>query len=105
MGLDPDVRAFGVEPLTMPSDWQRLVLTVLFAGWALAFGFSFAVYEASSVEPFLGWQLIAGLLAYAVFVVSRDWPKGVAVRQLGWVPIVAALFVVAIALSLQVYVA
>ena len=86
----------------MPSDRQRLVLTVLFAGWVLAFGFSFAVYDADATERFLGWQMIAGLLAYAVFVVSRRWPKGAAVRHVAWVPLVSALLVAALSLGLRI---
>ena len=77
----------------------HLLLTVLFALWAMAFvyafvGFATAVPEGSGftrgmnrITTFLGWQGIAGLLGLCVFGVSRGWGKGTSVRKLGLVPL------------------
>lgn len=100
MGRHPDVRAYRVDPVTEPGDGTRLLLTVLFAAWAMAFAVAFyAAAVASDLEArtvsFLGWQGVAGTLAIAVFGVSRNWPAGNAVRRLGLVPLAFAAFLAA----------
>lgn len=92
-----------------PGDGARLLLTVLLAGWALAYAYS--VLEAATVwnaaapfdlslrdRPvlhFLGWQGVAGVLAVAVYGVSRLWPRGAAARQIGSLPLLLALLLIA----------
>ena len=89
--------------MSTPADGVRLVLTVLFAAWVLAFFYAFVAYTTAPYEGagfpdglnkpavFLGWQGVAGVLAVAVFGVSRRWPRGRAVRKLGTVPLGIAL--------------
>ena len=100
MGSDPDVRAPRVDALSSPSDGVRLLMTVLIAAWVAAFAFGFFAHEAIPSDPtaespnvFLGWQAVAGVIAIAVFGVSRKWPKGAAVRELGAFPLIVAVLV------------
>ena len=90
----------------------RLLLTVLFAFWAMAFVYSFVAFALTEpddigftmgmnrIRAFLGWQGIAGLLALCIFGVSRSWPPGASVRRLGLVPLVPALGLGAVLLGL-----
>ena len=92
-----------------PGDGARLLLTVLLAGWVLAYAYSAielsALWEPSDpfefgfdVQPavrFLGWQGVAAVLALGVFGVSRLWPRGAAARQIGNVPLLLALLLIA----------
>lgn len=91
--------------MTDPGDGVRLLLTVLFAGWAMAFGYAFSelagidleAVRTGTVPPeateFLRWQGVALLLAVAVFGVSLGWPRGAAVRGLGVLPLSLAVLV------------
>ncbi|MGR3511265.1 MAG: hypothetical protein ACU0GG_00770 [Paracoccaceae bacterium] len=98
--------------MTGPSDGTRMLLTVLLALWALAYGYS--LFEIPGLAElrgedgtgvkigaalhFLGWQAIAGLLALAVYGVSRLWPQFAAIRQIGMLPVALAfLLLMAIA--------
>lgn len=88
--------------MSAPSDVRRFMLTALFAIWALAYAYSFAAYGLTEpsgdgftrgmnrVSLFLGWQGIAGVLAVAIFGVSRNWPDATSVRRLGSVPLALA---------------
>ena len=90
-----------------PGDEVRFLLTVLMAGWAMAFGYAFWALAAGleslealdwrSVGPpgveFLRWQGVALLLAIAAFGVSLSWPRGAAVRGLGVLPLALAMLV------------
>ena len=85
----------------------RLLLTVLFALWAMAFLYAFLAFALAEpegsgftrgmnrIKSFLGWQGIAGLLAFCVFGVSRNWPQGSSVRRIGWLPLGLAACLVA----------
>lgn len=92
-----------------PGDGVRLLLTVLMAGWAMAFAYSFW-WLAEMVRPdspfdwgadmmpameFLRWQGVALLLAIAAFGVSLAWPRGMAVRGIGVLPLTLAALVAA----------
>lgn len=90
----------------MPGDGKRLLLTVLLAAWVLAFGYAFygVWYDrlfggiAGNMGPvthFVGWQGVASVLAFAVFGVSRDWPKGSGLRVMCAVPMVFAILLLA----------
>ncbi|MEM7717906.1 MAG: hypothetical protein AAF222_01770 [Pseudomonadota bacterium] len=93
-----------------PGDEVRFLLTLLLTLWLLSYGYSmFALpdleearlalagdRDLSTVSHFLGWQGIAGGLAFAVFGVSRLWPQGAAARQLGNLPILLALLLIAV---------
>ena len=88
----------------MPGDQTRMLLTLLIAAWVFAFVFSFISYAnggESAVMTFLGWQGICGLLAIAVFGVSRAWPKSTPVRQLSLVPLVLAIVVAVLIFSIH----
>ncbi len=91
-----------------PGDGVRLLLTVLLAGWVMAYCYS--MFELSAfwsdvrvsgvniadrpVLLFLGWQGIAGLFAVAIYGVSRLWPRGAAARQLSNLPLLLAFLLV-----------
>ena len=89
--------------MSQPSDKQRLLLTGLFALWAVVFLYAFVAYARAPYEGagypdglnkpavYLGWQGIAGMLALAIFGVGRRWPKGNGVRGLSAVPIILAI--------------
>lgn len=92
-----------------PSDNWRLIFTVLYAAWVIVFAYAFVAYNNAPYEGagfpdglykpavFLGWQGIAGALAFAVFGVSRVWPRGASARTLGNIPlIIAALLAAAV---------
>lgn len=83
--------------MSEPSDTSRLLLTVLYAVWIAAFLLSFYVFAtseaASRVVLFLGWQGVAGTVGFAIFGVTRSWPKGSGVRRLGGMPLGLAALV------------
>lgn len=92
---------------------MRLLLTVLFAGWAMAFAYAFSQLSGIDLEAvrggqmpanvmeFLRWQGVALLLAIAVFGVSLNWPRGATVRGLGVLPLsLAALVGAAVGIAL-----
>lgn len=90
-----------------PSDGQRLLLTVLFATWLIAFGYAFFSFAATQprgdgfvrgmnrVTSYLGWQGIAGMISVAIFSVGRGWTKGTTIRRMSLVPITVAFLHVA----------
>lgn len=84
-----------------PGDGVRLLLTVLCAGWLASFVFSFVAHgvafdaDDAARTAFLGWQAIAGLLAVAIFGVSRNWPQQASVRRIALVPLALSLLIVA----------
>ncbi len=93
----------------------RLLLTALFALWAIAFTYAFVaagkategVFGWSAIRPalpvFLGWQGVAGLVALASFGVSRAWSRGSTVRRLGRVPLgIGALVLFAVVVIVAV---
>ena len=100
MGGGPDVRTARLDTVT---DARRLLLMVLYAGWAICFTYAFIAYARAPYEGpgfpdglnkpavYLGWQGIAGMLSIAVFALGRAWPKGGAVRSLTAVPFVLAV--------------
>lgn len=97
-----------------PGDGARMALTVLLALWVMAYGYS--LFELPPLEAvrgvdgakldfapalhFLGWQGIAGILAVAVYGVSRLWPRGAAARQLGSLPLWLAFLLIAVIAAL-----
>lgn len=97
-----------------PGDEVRFLFTLLLTLWLLSYSYSmFALpnledarnalaegSDYSAVSHFLGWQGIAGLLAIAVFGVSRLWKQGAAARQLGNLPILLALLLIAVIAAL-----
>ena len=84
-----------------------LILTLLLAAWALAFGWSLiGAYLATPtgdgftrgldrLTHFLGWQAIAGLVGLAVFGVGRSWPKRSGPRRVSVWPLRLALLLLA----------
>ncbi len=93
--------------MNKPSDSVRFVFTALYAGWVIVFAYAFVAYVRAPYEGagfpdglnkpavFLGWQGIAGVLAFAVFGVSRLWPRGASARTLGAVPLIVAVVLAA----------
>ncbi|MXQ08458.1 hypothetical protein GQ651_11430 [Alphaproteobacteria bacterium GH1-50] len=86
------------------SDARRFWVTLLFALWALAFGYSFVSFMTTPpdgegftlglnrISAYLGWQGIAGVLSLGLWGAARGWPKGTSARQLSAVPLLLALF-------------
>ena len=86
--------------MNAPGDGVKLLLTLLFAAWVGAFGYSFFAYVTTApddmgftrglnrVKSFLGWQGMAGVLALAVFAVSLQWPESAGVRKVARVPLI-----------------
>ncbi len=103
-----------MDVVSGPGDGARLALTALLAAWAMAYGYS--LFELPPLEVvrgtedggpdfgsalhFLGWQGIAGVLAVAVYGVSRLWPRGAAARQLGSLPLWLAFLLIAVMAAL-----
>lgn len=95
-----------------PGDGARMALTALLALWAMAYGYSLfelpplagmradGRLEFATALHFLGWQGIAGVLAVAVYGVSRLWPRGAAARQLGALPMWLAFLLIAVIAAL-----
>ena len=93
--------------MNKPSDNVRFVFTALYAGWVIVFAYAFVAYANAPYEGagfpdglnkpavFLGWQGIAGVLAFAVFGVSRLWPRGASARTLGNIPLIVAALLAA----------
>jgi len=110
MGSDSHVRTERVVPMNGPGDGARFLLTALLAFWVMAYAYSLTdlpsladVRGAEGSGPdfasalhFLGWQGIAGILAFSVYGVSRLWPRGAAARQLGNLPLALAFLLVAV---------
>ncbi len=108
MGGDPDVRPERTDEMKGPGDEVRLLLTVLLAGWVLAYGYSLVElrrlgptdeliangFAFTPAMSFLGWQGIAGLLALAIYGVSRLWPNGSATRQICGLPLLLAFLLI-----------
>ncbi len=77
-------------------------LMVLGAAWALAWAGSFAVFLVPGaggeglvrgVSPemaFLGWQGVAGMLAFAVLGAGRTWPPRHPIRRASGIPLALA---------------
>ena len=97
------------------NDTRRLWVTVLYASWAIAFGYSFFAFwttvpegdgfvrGANRVGAYLGWQGIAGMVALALWGVGRGWPKGAPARRLTAVPLGLALLQAAGILAIIVW--
>ena len=97
------------------SDARRFWVTLLFALWALAFGYAFVAYMTTPPSGdgfflglnralvYLGWQGIAGLLALGLWGVARGWPRGTSARQLSGIPLFLAVLHVALALAVFVW--
>ncbi len=95
--------------MTGPGQGARLLLTVFLAAWVMVYCYSlfglpalFAARAAvggldlSQAVHFLGWQGVAAVIAFAVNGVSRLWPRGSSTRQLGGLPLLLALLLVAV---------
>lgn len=101
----------------LPSDTRRYLLIAVLALWVLAFGwsvFSFATMAPTGdgftrglnrVESFLGWQVVAALVATLAFAISRPWPVGHATRRIAsvpfWIAVGEVIVLVALILSVR----
>ncbi|MBT8408003.1 MAG: hypothetical protein KJN93_00070 [Alphaproteobacteria bacterium] len=84
----------------MPDDKTRHWLTAICAAWVLAFMASFLAQGRSArndfgplserLELWMGWQGIAGILAFAIWGLGRQWPKGSSMRKITAAPLVLA---------------
>ena len=84
----------------------RFLLTVFAALWVMAYVYSFVVFATTAaddigftrgmnrISAFLGWQGVAGLLAFCLFGTSRSWPKGSSVRRNAAVPSMLAILLI-----------
>ena len=96
----------------MTGEARRLLLMVLLAVWALAWGMSFVAFATTQpsadgftrglnrMTVFFGWQLAAALPAFAAWATGRDWPRGSSVRFVSRVPIQLALGLAAVVAGL-----
>jgi len=91
----------------MTADAKRLLLMVLLAFWALAWGYSFAAFATTPPaggtnrsSVFFGWQLAAALPAFAAWIIGRGWPAGSSVRYVSRVPLQLALGLAAVVAGL-----
>ena len=87
-------------------DGRAFLLMVLLAVWLATYAFSVSLLLVDGgagagpavgggrIFAFLGWQGIAGLIAFASFAVGRGFPKGSGVRRISGVPLGMALAVV-----------
>lgn len=89
-----------------------LILMAILALWAAAWGYSF-VFAVSSVAQgdgftrglnritgFLGWQGVAGMLAFACWGVGRGFPAKSGVRRMSAVPLSLALVLIVLVLGM-----
>ena len=63
---------------------------MLFAVWLVTVAASAYAWVTSGWAAFLGWQGVAGALAFAVFGVSRQWPPEASVRRMAIGPLLLA---------------
>ena len=87
-------------------DTKILLLISLLALWFAAWGYSLSFFlsavdavdgsaqRENRVVGFLGWQGIAGIIAFACFAVGRSFAKGSGSRRISAVPLGMALMVV-----------
>lgn len=94
------------EPAPRP-----VFLWIALALWAAAFAYSFWVFQATApvgdgftrglnrVTGFLGWQVLAGVLAVIAFALGRALPRGRVMRRMSVLPLAfAGLLAAAVAL-------
>ncbi len=94
-------------------DSRALLLMGLLVLWLAAYGYSVVVLVTTRPLPaavpgsgpmvgFLGWQGIAGMVAFACWGVGRSFPRGSGIRRVAAVPIVMALALVLVMSGLAV---
>jgi len=88
------------------SETRKLLLMALLALWVAAFGYSiiFAATTPTSgdgftrgmnrITGFLGWQGVAGTLAFACWGVGWSFERGLGIRRISTVPLGMALLVI-----------
>ncbi len=96
-------------------DSRALLLMGLLALWLAAYGYSVVVLvttqpvpaatipEAKRMVGFLGWQGVAGMVAFACWGVGWSFPRGSGIRRVAAVPIVMALALVLVMAGLAVF--
>ncbi len=99
----------------MGGEGKRLLLMGLLALWGLMWVYSFvAAFTApptgegfgrglNRVTLFFGWQLAAGVPAFAAWALGRDWPRGSGVRFASRAPIQLAIGLAAVIAGLIVW--
>lgn len=92
-------------------DSRAFLLMVLLAVWLATYGYSVSllfINDATDAGPalnrgqvfaFLGWQGVAGLIAFASFAVGIGFPKWSGVRRISGVPLGMALAVVGLVIA------
>lgn len=87
-------------------DTRALLLMVLLALWAAAFGYSVYFFLTAAptgdgftrglnrISGFLGWQGIAGMFAIACFGIGRSVPRTSGIRRVSVVPLALVLVLI-----------
>lgn len=96
----------GNEILNQGHERRLWLLMVLLALWLAAYGYSVIFVLSTQVEGsgftrglgrisgFLGWQGVAGTLAFASWGVGRGFPRRTGIRRISAVPLGMALAVI-----------
>ncbi|PHQ96274.1 MAG: hypothetical protein COB40_08940 [Marinosulfonomonas sp.] len=96
-------------------DSKTLLLMGLLALWLAVYGYSIIYYLTtgdktaatlpglSRVAGFMGWQGVAGMIAFACWGIGWGFPKGSGVRRISAVPLGMALALVLALLGLAVF--
>ena len=102
--------------MTAETDERRtLLLMALMALWLATYGFSVlllvttkpaasaALPDMNRIVGFLGWQGIAGMIAFACWGVGWSFPKGAGIRRISAVPLVMALALIVVMVGMAVF--
>jgi len=96
-------------------DTGTLVLMLLLAVWLLAYGISIRALLitpdiAAATLPtfkrgvgFLGWQGVAGMVAFGCWGIGRSYPRSSGIRQVSAVPLAMAAALLVVILGMAVF--
>ncbi len=88
-----------------------MLLMVLLALWVAAWGYSIFFLTLSPDKDggitrsvgFLGWQGVAGILAFGCWGIGWSFPKGSGIRRVSAVPLVMALALLVVGLGMAMF--
>lgn len=87
------------------SDTKLLLLMLVLGAWGLTFGYSFVSYlgimqgsdvvqGSSRMNNFIGWQVLAAMLAFVLWGLGRAFPKDSGMRRVSRWPMGMALLLI-----------
>jgi hypothetical protein len=94
---------------------RTLVLMLLLAGWLLAYGTSiYALLSTPDIAAatlpalkrtvgFLGWQAVAGTIAFGCWGVGRAFPRGSGIGRVSAVPLAMAVALLVVISAMAVF--